>query len=63
MIGAGRGHAQKNMANNNVDIGIDAPDGTIDEGGNTATGNGAPTASASSACRRRSRSKPRVDYR
>lgn len=30
---------KKNTANNNVDIGIDAPPNTIDEGGNTATGN------------------------
>ncbi len=31
---------RKNRANNNVDVGIDAPDGTIDQGENVATGNG-----------------------
>jgi hypothetical protein len=30
---------RKNVANDNGEIGIDAPDATIDEGGNTATGN------------------------
>ena len=40
VIGQAGATLLKNVANNNIDIGIDAPDGTIDQGGNTATGNG-----------------------
>ncbi len=33
---------QSNVANDNVGLGIDAVPGTVDDGGNTATGNGDP---------------------
>jgi len=40
IVGQAGALLKKNTANNNVDFGIDAVEGTIDAGGNTATGNG-----------------------
>ena len=40
IVGQAGAFLKKNRANNNVDLGIDAVEGTIDGGENTATGNG-----------------------
>ena len=54
---------KKNTANDNVDIGIDAVVGTIDLGGNTATGQRDATASGWSARLPRSAPAERPRYR
>jgi parallel beta-helix repeat protein len=41
---------QSNVANDNVGLGIDAVPGTVDDGGNTATGNGDPRQCVGVAC-------------
>ena len=56
VIGQEGAALKKNTANNNVDVGIDAPPNTIDQGGNTATGNA--TDCLGVVCRRLARSTP-----